>query len=869
MGNSAGTIVQFEETYSIGEVLGSGASGVVRKVTHKRNGTVWAAKLVDLRPWKIRKTFKADYARLASESKILKSLNHENIVRLEETFEDSDTVVLILEYVPGMELFKSVVAKKKYSESAGRKVFRQLCSALVYIHNKNIVHRDIKLENIMIIPASNASGCPQVKLVDFGLSAEVGGADCKTFVGTPGYFAPEVNPHLRLGGPKSGYGVGADCWSLGVVLHVMLTGVYPEFARTNQKIVRLSNRPMERARLSKEACSLCRGLMTVQVPARLSVRGAAQHQWTQHVEKVSSFQSLFRFGDAVEQNNKETKSNKHQQSSTHRNCGNENMANGVLQGHTALVKTNRLTQVSVSIGKLSIKVECASSCTVSSMLQQALALYEERTQHVTLPRMINLMLKQASPGFIVPTCRRYYEVSFASGPIGLELHPIGKCDVVCVQGFTRKDCVARTCGKIKKGDVLIAVNGHEACNMPFDMLIKFYANAVSRGRHTLCFRTAESGTASKKRRVDSGVKPFSSIGNFFIDSFNVATSASNGTSGGGGDSGDQRVCRDAAAIERHNSMTDVRVMLKKQIFDKKQALAGGLGIGQALGMYDSVNGSKQQEETIHVMGRTVFSVDYGALYNATQGRRLDICSSSSLCTCVAQGDVVEIPLRQPDYTAHILSAGVINAAEHEQIVQNSFEDIPSYESALRRKIVDFYSQNNAAKMSSTQIELALRLGDEETIFKRLHGRYDSLVANANICGSHYSNGALYYHVKVEFPQVGAVFRSFRRFSEFFEFNSKLQRKYERVGDKGIVQHVCGSMPAKGTFLQANFYDESHNNERWDDLTSYLRRMVFNQRLVRDQAVWGFLGINPKQSRLPKAAHVFFGQIAAGKAVVSV
>jgi serine/threonine protein kinase len=871
MGNSAGTVAQFEQTYCIGEVLGSGASSVVRRVKHKRDGTVWAAKLVDLRPWKIRKTFKADYARLASESKILKSLRHDNIVKLEETFEDRDTVVLILEFVPGMELFQSVVAKKKYSEEAGRQVFRQLCSALAYIHEQNIVHRDIKLENIMIVPAANAKGCPRVKLVDFGLSAQVGGADCRTFVGTPGYFAPEVNPNHRLGGPSTGYGIGADCWSLGVVLHVMLTGMYPEFVRQNHKILRLNNGPMEKARLSAEAVHLCRRLMTVEVSARFSVQGAAHHKWTKHVEKISTFQSIFQFGEPVASKPQQTASTKAGGSNRCRqnNNGNENMLNGVVQGHTAAIhRSNKITHMTVSMGKLSMKMGCSSSCTVAALVQHALSLYEERTKQVTLPRMINLMLKQASPGYIVPTGRRYYEVTFERGPIGLELQSVG--NVVCVKGFKKKDCAARVCGKIQKADVLISVNGHEVLNMPFEVLIRFYTNAVSRGKHTLCFRTKECDGAAGKSRLES--RPFSSIGNFFLESFNVAAnaaSAKNGDSEGAG-----RLCRDAAALERHNSMTDLRVMLKKQIFDKQQALVGGLaspggqarrrGTRQILGKHrSSADGLDVGEKSSEVMGRTIFSVDYGALYNATRGRPLDICSSNGICTCVSPGDVIEIPLREPDYTAHILSAGVINAAEHQQIMQNSFEDIASYESSLRRKIVDFYAQNNASKKDSTQIELALRLGDEETIFKRLHKRYDSLVVKASICGSHFSNGALYYHIKIEFPDAGATFRSFRRFSEFFEFNSKLQRRYERAGEQHVVQHVCSSMPSKGGFIQANFYDEAHNNERWDGLTSYLRRIVFNQRLVRDHAVWSFLAIDPNEEQLPKDAKDFLGRVAAG------
>ena len=180
---------------------------------------------------------------------VLKRLQHGNIVRLHsvlgqaEEQDDDGHLLFLMEYAPGVELFEEIMNRKHFTESDARPIFAQLVAAARYLHELNIVHRDIKPENILLLGLGGGTDqrtdhpptCPHVKLIDFGLSKIVGGgAMATTFVGTPQYYAPEVEITARLGqaaggaggagvGATGGYGVAADCWSLGAVLYVMLS----------------------------------------------------------------------------------------------------------------------------------------------------------------------------------------------------------------------------------------------------------------------------------------------------------------------------------------------------------------------------------------------------------------------------------------------------------------------------------------------------------------------------------------------------------------------------------------------------------------------------------------------------------------------
>jgi hypothetical protein len=187
---------------------------------------------------------------------------------------------MVMEYIPGVELFDDILARKKYSENDARPVFNQIASAVGYLHERHIVHRDIKPENIKVIAGSGGQAT-SVRLLDFGLSKDLneGGMPSvgRTFVGTPCYLAPEVEL-VRNDGSGPGYGVEVDCWSLGAVLYVMLVARFPEFDRTSgSPMVKLDGELWQS--VSAEARDLIRQLMTPDPSKRMTVTQALQHPW--------------------------------------------------------------------------------------------------------------------------------------------------------------------------------------------------------------------------------------------------------------------------------------------------------------------------------------------------------------------------------------------------------------------------------------------------------------------------------------------------------------------------------------------------------------------------------------------------------------
>lgn len=215
-------------------------------------------------------------------------LNHPNIIKFVQVYEDVDHLMMVMEFCPGRELFDVILARKCFDEEDAKPVFAQICRALFYLHSLNILHRDIKPENVLIMTDPDSNGYPIAKLLDFGLSKNAAnGSAAKTFVGTPCYLAPEVEYTSKgLGGT---YGLPADCWSLGAVLYVMLVARFPEFEQdiTGKVVVKLP--PVLFNNISNEAKDLIRGLMNTNPAARLTSAGALLHPW------------LGRFGATIEE----------------------------------------------------------------------------------------------------------------------------------------------------------------------------------------------------------------------------------------------------------------------------------------------------------------------------------------------------------------------------------------------------------------------------------------------------------------------------------------------------------------------------------------------------------------------------------------
>jgi len=181
----------FDSQYELGQEIGRGGFSIVCQCRNRASKLDYAVKIVDLRPLRLRERFNP--ARLRREIDIMKKLRHPNIVEFIEGYETESQLLMVMELCPGQELFDVILARQSYSEADARPVFAQVTSALHYLHCLNIIHRDVKPENILVLNLPDERGLPVVKLLDFGLSKNAGaGSAAKTFVGTPCYLAPEV-----------------------------------------------------------------------------------------------------------------------------------------------------------------------------------------------------------------------------------------------------------------------------------------------------------------------------------------------------------------------------------------------------------------------------------------------------------------------------------------------------------------------------------------------------------------------------------------------------------------------------------------------------------------------------------------------------
>ncbi|ESS65173.1 putative protein kinase [Trypanosoma cruzi] len=204
--------VQYIGNYAMGETIGKGSFGKVRKGRHLPTGETVAIKILNRNKLNNAKMGKRVYR----EMKILKLFSHPNICRLYEVITTPTDMYLIMEYVEGGELYDYIVKRRMLKEDVGRYILQQIVCALEYCHHFLVVHRDLKPENILLGPGL------QVKLIDFGLANimkdnEFLASSC----GSPNYAAPEILSGKLYFGPE------VDVWSCGVILYALLCGCLP------------------------------------------------------------------------------------------------------------------------------------------------------------------------------------------------------------------------------------------------------------------------------------------------------------------------------------------------------------------------------------------------------------------------------------------------------------------------------------------------------------------------------------------------------------------------------------------------------------------------------------------------------------------
>uniref|UniRef100_A0AAY4CNY3 Serine/threonine-protein kinase n=1 Tax=Denticeps clupeoides TaxID=299321 RepID=A0AAY4CNY3_9TELE len=254
------------------EVLGSGQFGIVYGGKHRKSGRDVAIKIID----KMRFPTKQE-SQLRNEVAILQNLHHPGIVNMECMFETPERVFVVMEKLHG-DMLEMILSseKSKLPERITKFLVTQILVALRHLHFKNIVHCDLKPENVLL---ASAEPFPQVKLCDFGFARIIGEKSFRrSVVGTPAYLAPEV---LR----SKGYNRSLDMWSVGVIVYVSLSGTFPfnEDEDINDQIQNAAFMypPAPWKEISAEATDLINNLLQVKMRKRYSVDKSLSHPWLQ------------------------------------------------------------------------------------------------------------------------------------------------------------------------------------------------------------------------------------------------------------------------------------------------------------------------------------------------------------------------------------------------------------------------------------------------------------------------------------------------------------------------------------------------------------------------------------------------------------
>lgn len=262
---------RIERDYDLRDVLGTGTVGEVRRAIHRQTGQERAVKVIRLASkWG---QDSAETSVVEAEAAILKNMRHPYIVELYDVYVCDGSIYLVMELLPGGDLFDRISAKGTYSETDARRVLRRLLSTLYYLHEKEqVVHRDLKPENILMVSHDDDVS---IKLTDFGLAKTIDEQrGLQTFCGTPQYFAPEVLSRQYTVNGRGRYGKQADLWSVGVIMYILLSGAPPFLAGETEWEF-----GPEFAETSEEAKDLVRKLLVPDPRQRLNVLQACQHEW--------------------------------------------------------------------------------------------------------------------------------------------------------------------------------------------------------------------------------------------------------------------------------------------------------------------------------------------------------------------------------------------------------------------------------------------------------------------------------------------------------------------------------------------------------------------------------------------------------------
>ncbi|TIB04695.1 hypothetical protein E3P96_01526 [Wallemia ichthyophaga] len=267
--------------YEIGAQIGKGSFASVKKAYERSSGIPRAVKQITKHRFAMnQKTLKM----FEREIGIIKILDHENIARFCDIFEDDQVIYLVIEFAAGGDLLDYIINRGGLSEREARDIARQMCAAMAYTHEKGITHRDLKPENILL--CTKDVELPQIKITDFGLAKAVDSqTHLKTMCGTPSYLAPEV----VLKRPE-GYDQAVDSWSTGVIIYAMLTNSSPFDEQEDEPLhERVQKRQVDydvlkQLGMSDSAIDFISKLLIADPETRMSLKDALNHPWINEVK---------------------------------------------------------------------------------------------------------------------------------------------------------------------------------------------------------------------------------------------------------------------------------------------------------------------------------------------------------------------------------------------------------------------------------------------------------------------------------------------------------------------------------------------------------------------------------------------------------
>lgn len=265
--------------YKVMGKIGAGSFGKVYKAQHLLSKKIRAIKVVKKSMLKYQDGNKA----FLKEIEMLVSLDHPNIIRVYEYFEDEENYYVVEEFAEGGELYEQLYKLQSFNEKDGAKIMRQLLSAMIYLHENNICHRDLKPENILIESSTSLN----IKIIDFGTANYCSeDKDLTQKVGTPYYIAPEVI--------NKKYDKRCDIWSCGIIMYILLSGYPPYDGDDDETIMKnilkeeFDFKSEEWQDISNEAMELISKMLVKDPSKRISAQDAINHTWFKLTEDTSA-----------------------------------------------------------------------------------------------------------------------------------------------------------------------------------------------------------------------------------------------------------------------------------------------------------------------------------------------------------------------------------------------------------------------------------------------------------------------------------------------------------------------------------------------------------------------------------------------------